>query len=61
MGDKEMKLRFQPKGSMCSACYKKENDCSELEFYKMLPIVENYRKDGLSVMIVKCSEFSRLH
>jgi len=55
-----MKLRFQPKGSMCAVCADKDKDCSHLEFYKMLPVMETYQIDDCTAMIVKCSEFKRL-
>ena len=55
------KLKFQPKGSMCLVCAKKNEDCSGLEFYKMLPVLDTYRDNGTSMIIVKCSEFNRLH
>jgi hypothetical protein len=60
-----MKLRFQPKGSMCSVCAKRNTNCSDLPFYEMLPVMDKYKDctgpETVHVMIVKCSEFQRLH
>ena len=60
-----MKLRFQPKGSMCGICAHSERDCRELSFLDMLPVLDSYKDlsgtDPVHVMIVKCSEFERLH
>ena len=59
-----MRLRFQPKGSMCANCGKRNTDCNDLPFVEMLPILDTYKdySDGecIHVMIVKCSEFVRL-
>ena len=55
-----MRIRFQPKGSMCSQCINMTDDCSNLEFFKMLPVLEIIKPEvGMTTMIVKCSEFKR--
>ncbi len=46
-------LYFQPKGGMCTACEHLSRDCSDLEFYKMLPVLET---DG-NTLLVRCSNF----
>ena len=55
-----MKLKFQPKGSMCTACKDRLKDCSGLNFYKM-PCVGTIKAEGHSAMIVTCTSFKRLH
>lgn len=58
MGVEGIRLRFQPKGSMCQRCINMTNDCSNLEFFRMLPILEVIKPEvGMTTMIVKCSEF----
>lgn len=47
-------MTYQPKGSMCANCTKKNEDCSKLDFSKMRPI-EMYH----DVYIVRCTEFKR--
>lgn len=60
-----MQVRFQPKGSMCAVCVKKNTDCNDLPFYEMLPILDKYQDltgdEPVYVLIVKCSKFQRLH
>lgn len=59
-----MRLRFQPKGSMCAVCAKQNTNCNDLPFFEMLPILDKYKDmtgdEPVHVMIVKCSEFARL-
>ena len=47
----------QPKGSMCFACVKIDDDCSGLDF-KSMPVIDTY-PDGTQV--VKCTEFTSGH
>lgn len=49
---------YQPKGSMCMSCNRRDNDCSELIFESM-PIIEKLMQFGNDVVIVKCAEFTR--
>ena len=60
-----MKLRFQPKGSMCGTCAKANTNCQALPFHEMLPVLDKYQDltgpEPVHVLIVKCSEFQRLH
>lgn len=60
-----MVLRFQPKGSMCASCAKQSADCTDLPFFEMLPILDKYTdqtgEKPVSVLIVKCKEYHRLH
>lgn len=51
----EEQERHQPKGSMCLACAKQNNDCSKLDFAKMTVL---YRASLMQV-IVKCTEFEQ--
>ena len=61
----EMILRFQPKGSMCAVCAKLRDDCTNLPFLEMRPVLDKYKDlsglEPVHVLIVKCSEFQRLH
>jgi len=45
---------YVPKGGMCTACKKKYEDCSKLEFEKMT-IVNTFHDTAF----VKCTEFER--
>lgn len=45
----------QPRGSMCMACAKAEDDCSHLAFADM-PVIDKYA-DG--TLVVRCTEFVR--
>ena len=45
--------RYYPKGSMCYACAKSDNDCSKLDFSRM-PVLYTA---SLIHVIVKCTEF----
>ena len=45
---------YVPKGGMCTACKKKHENCSKLEFEKM-PIVNTFHDTAF----VKCTEFER--
>ena len=47
----------QPKGSMCFACAKADDDCSGLDF-KSMQVIDTY-PDGTPV--VKCTGFTRGH
>lgn len=43
---------YYPKGGRCSACAKRDDDCSALPFHTM-PV---HRRDGADVVVI-CSEF----
>ncbi len=47
--------KYIPKGSMCAACKRRDNDCSKLDFAHM-EVIESYY-GGLRV--VKCDNFER--
>lgn len=46
-------LKYQPKGSMCTACRHQKKDCSNLPFDKMVPMLK--RSDD--TVIVYCTHF----
>lgn len=52
-----MKTTYQPKGSMCAACTKKNRDCSGLPFNAMAPIMMHKYFHDERTVIVRCSEF----
>jgi len=58
-----IRKRYQPKGGMCALCMKRNTDCSELDFSKMTPVLDDYiDQTGLNpfhVIIVKCKEYKR--
>jgi len=45
---------FQPKGSMCAGCTKRDENCSGLDFESM-PIISI----ELAEIIVRCTEYQR--
>jgi hypothetical protein len=47
-------MNYQPKGSMCSACKHKLEDCSRLSF-RTMPVMN---KSG-GVSVVRCTEFKQ--
>lgn len=49
------KCCYQPKGSMCMACKKRDEDCSALPFHTM-PRLEG---DADTQIIVRCTKFER--
>ena len=47
---------YYPKGGRCSACAKRDDDCSALPFHTM-PV---HRNDGTDVVVI-CTEFRQLN
>ena len=47
---------YQPKGSMCMACQKRQNNCANLHFAAM-PVL----KRDANVTIVKCLQFVKAY
>ncbi len=45
-------IGYQPKGSMCVVCKKRDKDCSQLPF-SLMPIIEKQKH----ILIVRCYEF----
>lgn len=50
-----MRSEYVPKGSMCMLCEHRHEDCSDLDFESMRPLVE--LSDG--TVIVRCDSFER--
>lgn len=46
---------YQPKGSMCMACAKRDDDCSKMPFHEM-PRLDG---DSETQIIVRCTQFRR--
>ena len=51
-------MRYQPKGSMCAACRRQQQDCSALPF-DQYQVIQRYSYNGKPVAIVRCAEFVR--
>ena len=49
----EEQERHYPKGSMCMACAKSDNDCSKLDFAGM-PVLH---RASLIHVVVRCTDF----
>lgn len=51
-------MKYQPKGRMCAACRRQQQDCSALPFDRY-PVIQHYNYNGRPVAVVKCAEFER--